>query len=77
MDGEAESSSAPEQKGGRMDIVEQIKGVAAGHETEIADGIEKIGDLVDEKTGGQYVAQVDQAQSFLKDQLGGAADTAQ
>jgi hypothetical protein len=53
-----------------MDIVEQIKGVAAGHETEIADGIEKIGDLVDEKTGGQYAAQVDQAQSFLKDQLG-------
>jgi hypothetical protein len=76
MDGEAESSSAPEQKGGRMDIVEQIKGVAADHETEIVDGIEKIGDFVDDKTGGQYAAQVDQAQSFLKDQLGGAADTA-
>ncbi len=60
-----------------MDIVEQIKGVAADHETEIADGIDNIGDFVDDKTGGQYAAQVDQAQSFLKDQLGGAADTAQ
>nr|WP_300149086.1 antitoxin [Propionicimonas sp.] len=56
-----------------MDIVEQIKGAVAGHEAEIAEGIEKVGDFVDEKTGGQYAAQVDQAQEFLKDQLGGAA----
>ncbi|MFT4111026.1 antitoxin [Propionicimonas sp.] len=56
-----------------MDIVDQIKGAVAGHEAEVAEGIEKIGDLVDEKTGGQYAAQVDQAQQFLKDQLGGTA----
>lgn len=56
-----------------MDIVEQIKGAVAGHEAEVAEGIEKIGDLVDEKTGGQYAAQVDQAQAFLKDQLEGTA----
>jgi hypothetical protein len=56
-----------------MDIVEQIKGAVAGHEAEVAEGIEKIGDLVDEKTGGQYAAQVDQAQEFLKEQLGGQA----
>lgn len=56
-----------------MDIVEQIKGAVAGHEAEIAQGIEQVGDLVDEKTGGQYAAQVDQAQDFLKDQLGGTA----
>lgn len=56
-----------------MDIVEQIKGAVAGHEAEVAEGIEKIGDFVDEKTGGQYAAQVDQAQAFLKDQLEGTA----
>lgn len=56
-----------------MDIVEQIKGAVAGHEAEVAEGIEKVGDFVDEKTGGQYAAQVDQAQEFLKDQLGGTA----
>ncbi|MBI5028435.1 MAG: antitoxin [Actinobacteria bacterium] len=56
-----------------MDIVEQIKGAVAGHEADIAEGIEKVGDFVDDKTGGQYAAQVDQAQEFLKDQLGGTA----
>ena len=56
-----------------MDIVGQIKGAVAGHEAEIEDGIEKVGDFVDEKTGGQYADQVDQAQAFLKDQLGGDA----
>jgi len=56
-----------------MDIVEQIKGAAAGHEADIAEGIEQVGDFVDDKTGGQYAAQVDQAQEFLKDQLGGTA----
>ncbi len=60
-----------------MDIVEQIKGAVAGHEAEINQGIDQVGDLIDDKTGGQYAAQVDQAQGFLKDQLGGAADTAQ
>lgn len=54
-----------------MDIVDQIKGAAAGHEAEIEGAIDQVGDFIDEKTGGQYAAQVDQAQDFLKDQLGG------
>lgn len=60
-----------------MDIVEQIKGAVAGHEAEFNQGIDHFGDLIDEKTGGHQAAQVDQAQAFLKGQLGGAADTAQ
>lgn len=56
-----------------MDIVGQIQGAVAGHEAEIGEGIEKVGDFVDEKTGGQYADQVDQAQEFLKNQLGGEA----
>ncbi len=56
-----------------MDIVGQIKGAVAGHEAEVDEAIEKVGDFVDEKTGGQYADQVDQAQEFLKDQLGGEA----
>ena len=39
--------------------------------------LSSVGNFIDEKTDGQYAAQVDQAQTFLKDQLGGAADTAQ
>lgn len=56
-----------------MDIVDQIKGAVAGHEDEIKEGLDKVGDLVDEKTGGQFAAQVDQAQDFLKGQLGSDA----
>jgi hypothetical protein len=56
-----------------MDIVEQIKGAVAGHETEVDQGVEKIGDQVDARTGGQHAAQVDQAQEFVKDRLGGVA----
>ena len=53
-----------------MDIVDQIKGAVVGHEAEVNQAIDQVGDLVDEKTGGQYAAQVDQAQEFVKDQLG-------
>jgi len=56
-----------------MDIVDQIKGLAAGHEAEIDSAIDQVGDSVDDKTGGQYAAQVDQAQDFLKDQLDGVS----
>lgn len=52
-----------------MGIVEQIKDAAAGHEDEIDKGIDAVGDAVDRATGGEYAAQVDQAQDFLKDQV--------
>ncbi len=54
-----------------MDIVEQIKDAVDGHETEVRQGIDIVGDLIDGQTGAQYAAQVDQAQDFLKGQLGG------
>ena len=53
-----------------MDIVEQIKDAVAGHEEQVNQGIDTVGDMVDKATGGQYAAQVDQAQDFLKSQLG-------
>jgi hypothetical protein len=59
-----------------MEIFEQIKDAVAGHEDQIRDGIDKLGDVVDEKTGGQYAGQVDQAQDFLRDQLDKAASPA-
>ena len=42
MDSDAESSSAPEQKGGRMDIVEQIDGAVTDHEADINQGIDHV-----------------------------------
>jgi len=52
-----------------MDIVDQIKGAAEGHEDEIKQGIDQVGDMIDQATGGKFSEQVDQAQDFLKGQL--------
>lgn len=52
-----------------MGIFDQIKDAAQAHSAEVEQGIDKLGDFVDEKTGGQHASQVDQAQDFLKGQL--------
>lgn len=49
-----------------MGLLDNISAAIGGHEDQVHDGIDTIGDLVDDKTGGQYVGQVDQAQDFLK-----------
>ena len=38
--------------------------------------IDQAGDFIDEKTGGKYADKVDQAQAFLKDQIGQTNDAA-
>ena len=43
MESDAEMGSAPEQKGGRMDIVEQIEGAVTDHEADIDQGIDHVG----------------------------------
>jgi hypothetical protein len=52
-----------------MGLLDNISAAIGGHEDQVKDGIDKIGDLVDDKTGGQYAGQVDQAQDFLKSQV--------
>lgn len=52
-----------------MGILDQIKDAAQAHAADVEQGIDTVGDLVDERTGGQFAAQVDQAQDFLKGQL--------
>ncbi|QLQ15596.1 MAG: antitoxin [Micropruina sp.] len=52
-----------------MGFVDKIKDAAAAHADQVNEGIDKAGDFVDDKTGGQYAGQVDQAQEFLKDQI--------
>jgi hypothetical protein len=54
-----------------MDFVEQIKGAVADHSDQIKEGVEMLGDFIDEKTDGKFAAQVDQAQEFIADQLDG------
>jgi hypothetical protein len=40
------------------------------HADQVDQGIEKAGDMADEKTGGKYEGQVDKAQEFLEDKTG-------
>lgn len=60
-----------------MGIFDDIKNAADANEDKVEAAIDQIGDLVDEKTGGQYAAQVDQAQDFLKSQVGKPHDEGQ
>lgn len=37
-------------------------------------GVDKVGDVIDEKTGGKFADKVDQAQDFAKQQIDKAAN---
>lgn len=52
-----------------MGLMDNLSAAVGGHEDQVKDGIDKLGDLIDDKTGGQYAGQVDQAQDFLKTQV--------
>mgnify|MGYP001296080073 CR=1 FL=1 len=52
-----------------MGLMDDIKKAAADHEDKIEAAIEKIGDVVDQKTGSKYADKVDQAQGLANDQL--------
>lgn len=54
-----------------MGLFDEIKDKASeliqGHGDQVDDAIDKAGDVVDEKTGGQYAEHVDTAQEKAKD----------
>ena len=52
-----------------MGIFDKAKDALSEHSAQVATGIDKAGDFVDEKTGGKYVEQVDQGQAFAKERL--------
>lgn len=51
-------------------MFEKLKNMIKGHEDTARTGVDRAGDVLDEKTGGKYASQVDTAQQKLKDQLG-------
>ena len=52
-----------------MGIFDKAKDAVSEHSEQIDAGIDKAGDLVDDKTQGKYVEQVDQGQELAKDKL--------
>jgi hypothetical protein len=58
-----------------LSIFDDIKGKAeeliGSHGDQVKDGIEKVGDFVDDKTGGKFADQVDGAQKAAGDYVDG------
>ncbi|MEV7782188.1 antitoxin [Kitasatospora sp. NPDC088351] len=52
-----------------MSMIEKIKQMLKGHESQAEKGVDKGGDMIDERTQGKYSGQVDTAQEKLKDQF--------
>ncbi|MFJ4965425.1 hypothetical protein EES43_29140 [Streptomyces sp. ADI96-02] len=57
-----------------MSALDRIKKMLKGHEDQAGKGIDKAGDMVDDRTQGKYSRQVDTGQDKLKDQLGADRD---
>jgi len=53
-----------------MGIFDKAKDALSQHSEHVDAGIEKVGDLVDERTGGKYAEHVDTGQDFASDRIG-------
>lgn len=51
-------------------LVNKAKDAVNAQEERIDAGVEKAGDVIDEKTGGRFEGQVDQGQGFIQDKTG-------
>ena len=53
-----------------MGIFDKAKDAMSGQQDKVDAGVEKAGDMVDERTEGKYAEQVDQGQEMAKDRMG-------
>ena len=53
-----------------MGIFDKAKDALSGQDDKVDAGVEKAGDMVDEKTGGKYGEQVDKGQDLANEKLG-------
>jgi MT0933-like antitoxin protein len=54
-----------------MSVMDKLKDMLRGHSDQANKGVEKVGDFVDDKTGGKYRDQVGSAKQKAKDQIRG------
>ena len=53
-----------------MGFLDDAEHFADEHDEQVDQGIEKAGDVVDDKTGGEYADQVDKAQDIAEQKIG-------
>lgn len=52
-----------------MSMFDKAKDLLGEHADKVTEGIDKVGDLVDEKTGGQHADKINSAQEKAKEEL--------
>ncbi|GAA1503210.1 antitoxin [Streptomyces albidochromogenes] len=60
-----------------MSMMDKLKQMMKGHESQAGKGIDKAGDAVDDRTKGKYSGQVDTGQERLRNEFGGDQGTGQ
>lgn len=53
-----------------MGVFDKAKEALSEHSEQVDQGVEKGGDLLDERTGGKYAEQVDKGQDLARERLG-------
>ncbi|MEV7320110.1 antitoxin [Streptomyces sp. NPDC093970] len=52
-----------------MSMLDKLKGMLKGHEDQARQGVEKGGDMIDQRTGNKYQSQVDTGQRKASDYI--------
>ena len=52
-----------------MSMFDKAKDLLGEHADKVDQGVDKLGDLIDEKTGGEHADKVDSAQEKIKEEL--------
>ncbi|MEU9344010.1 antitoxin [Streptomyces sp. NPDC048278] len=52
-----------------MSMLDKLKGMLKGHEDQARQGVQKGGDMIDQRTGNKYQSQVDMAQKQADDYI--------
>ncbi|GGX14319.1 antitoxin [Streptomyces chryseus] len=60
-----------------MSMMDKLKQMMKGHESQAGKGTDKAGDAVDDRTKGKYSGQVDTGQERLRNEFGGDQGTGQ
>lgn len=52
-----------------MSLMDQAKGFAEKNPEKVDQAVEKVGELINDKTGGKFADQIDQAEEAIKGKL--------
>lgn len=58
-----------------MGFLDKAKEMLGKHEEKVEGAVDKVADMVDDKTGGKYADQIDKGQDAAKDFVGDPNDT--